>query len=59
MTTKEKLISEIDRLPEEILGEILKFIKSLKKRTVDAKGPRMFKLKGQFDDTDLRKKAYE
>ena len=37
MTTKEKLISEIDRLPEEILGEILKIIKSLKKAGYDPK----------------------
>ena len=59
MTTKEKLISEIDHLPEEILGEILKFIKSLKKKTFAGKCPRNFKLKGQFDDTDLRKRAYE
>ncbi len=59
MTTKEKLITEIDGLPEEILSKVLKFIESLKTKPVKKKKLPSFRLKGQFDDADLRKKAYE
>ena len=59
MTTREKLLTEIDRLPPDILGEVLKFIKSLKSNLSKAKRIPTAKLKGQFDNVDIRKRAYE
>ena len=59
MTTKERLLSEIDRLPPDILGEVLAFIKNLKSRLAEKRKIPTFRLKGQFDDVDLRKRAYE
>ncbi|MBF0410475.1 MAG: hypothetical protein HQM10_24230 [Candidatus Riflebacteria bacterium] len=59
MTTKERLFNEIDRLPPDILGEVLKYIKSIKARIASKKRIPTFKLKGQFDDIDIRKRAYE
>ncbi|MFZ2956456.1 MAG: hypothetical protein WA705_06170 [Candidatus Ozemobacteraceae bacterium] len=59
MTTKDRLLSEIDKLPPDILGEVLKFIKDLKGKVLGKKKVPSFKLKGQFDDIDIRKRAYE
>ena len=59
MTTKERLLSEIDKLPPDILGEVLKYIKDLKGKLTGKKKIPSFKLKGQFDDIDIRKRAYE
>ena len=35
MTIKEKLKREIDALPDELLGKVLKFMRSLEKGTVN------------------------
>ena len=59
MTTKERLLTEIDKLPPDILGEVLKFIKNLRGKLTCKKKIPSFKLKGQFDDMDIRKRAYE
>lgn len=59
MTTKEKLLTEIDKLPPDILGEVLIFIKTLKGKLPGKKKIPSFKLKGQFDDVDIRKRANE
>jgi len=59
MTTKERILIEIESLPQEILKDVLKYIKTLKKRPEQTKKMPSFRLKGQFDDTDLRKSAYE
>lgn len=59
MTTKDRLIIEINKLPAEFLEEVLAFIKRMKKETKKGKNIPTMKLKGQFDDVDIRKKAYE
>lgn len=59
MITKDKLKKEIDELPEELLDQIYQFINSIKQdRQVKGK-IRSFKLKGQFDDINIREKAYK
>ena len=59
MTTKERLLTEIDKLPPDILGEVLKFIKDLKGKLSRGKKIPSLRLRGQFDDVDVRKRAYE
>ena len=59
MTTKEKIKAEIDKLPENLLEEVYRFINSIK--ITKSKKPKLqsYKLKGQFDHLNIREKAYE
>ena len=59
MVTKEKLKKEIDELPQDLLKQVYQFIHSMKGKTVKKNRIRSFKLKGQFDDINIREKAYE
>ena len=60
MITKEKVKSEIDKMPDSLLEDIYTYIR----RSVDFKKKPIgkihtFKLKGQLDQIDIRAKAYE
>ena len=59
MTTKEKVKREIDQMPNDALEKVYKYISSLRKKTVHQKKVRTFNLKGQLDDVNIRKRAYE
>ena len=59
MVTKEKLKKEIDELPQDLLKQVYQFIYSVKWKTGKKSRVRSFKLKGQFDDINIREKAYE
>jgi inorganic pyrophosphatase len=59
MTTEQKIMKEIEGLPQQFLDEIADFIKSLKKKLIKKKKLPTFDLGGQCDKMDIRKKAYE
>jgi len=59
MTTKEKLLEEIDSLSSNMVEDVYQFIHSLKVKKKTTNQFRSFNLKGQFDTVDVREKAYE
>jgi hypothetical protein len=59
MTLKEKLKREIDRLPDKILIQLQRYLKNLNINEKVEKGIPKLHLKGQYDDLDLRRQAYE
>ncbi len=59
MTLKEKLKKEIDTLPANLVEEILQFVHSIKTGKKEKRKLHSFKLKGQFDNVNIRKMAYE
>jgi hypothetical protein len=59
MIAREKIKEEIDKIPDYLLMDILSFISQIKtKKRVDKK-LRTYKLKGKFDDLNIRTIAYE
>ncbi len=59
MVTKEKIKQAIDEIPEDLLDEVFEFLRTLKTKNKKKKKIRTFKLKGQFDNINVREKAYE
>ena len=59
MTTKEKLKEEIDSMPEELITEVDKFIRSIKNNMEKKQLLHTFKLSGRFDDLNIRAEVYE
>ena len=59
MNTKEKVKKEIDKMPEDLLEQVYTFINSIKSKKTRRKKLHTFKLKGMFDDVNIREKAYE
>ncbi len=59
MTTKEKIMKNIDELPDDLLKQVYQFINSIKAKNSKKKRVRTFKLKGQFDNVNIRHSAYE
>lgn len=59
MTTKEKIERDLDDLPSALLEQIYQFIKSVRSRNSNKKEVRSFKLGGQFDELNIRQRAYE
>mgnify|MGYP005662467149 CR=1 FL=1 len=59
MITKETLKAEIDKLPDNLLEEVYKFINSIRTLRSEKRKLHTFKLKGQFDDINIRESAYE
>lgn len=57
MVTKERVKREIDRMPNELLEKVYKFINGLKTEKPKKKF-HTYKLQGQFDDINVREKAY-
>ncbi len=59
MITKEEVKHEIDNVPEYLLEDILKYISNIQKKAKVKRKIHTYKLKGQFDNLDIRAKAYE
>jgi DNA replication initiation complex subunit (GINS family) len=59
MITKEKVKKEIDKMPNDVLEKVYRYINSLKTNTSKKKKIHTFNLKGQFDDLNIRERAYE
>ncbi len=59
MTTKEKIKKEIDKLPEDTIEKVYKYINSLKTKQGGKKKIHTFNLNGQFDNINIRERAYE
>lgn len=59
MTTKEKVKREIDKMPNELLEKVYKYINSLRTKTIIRKKIHTFSLKGQLDNVNIRERAYE
>ena len=59
MVTKERIKRKIDKLPDELLETVYNYINALTPRKKKKKKIHAYKLKGQFDDINIREKAYE
>ena len=59
MSTKERVKQEIDRMPEELVEEVLKFIENYLEKKKERRFVHTYKLKGSYDNINIRKKAYE
>jgi hypothetical protein len=59
MTAKERIKKRIDLLPDEVLDQVQKYLDSIKKKRRPKKMIRTLHLKGQYDNLDVRQKAYE
>jgi len=58
MVTKERIKREIDRMPNDLLEKVYKYINGLTPKETKKKFP-TYKLKGKFDNINAREKAYE
>ncbi len=59
MVTKERIKREIDRMPNDLLEKVYKYINGLKSPKTIKKKFHTYKLKGQFDNINVRERAYE
>jgi len=59
MTTKEKIIKRIDLLPDELLEEVQTYLDSIKPQQKKKRKIYTLHLKGQYDNINIRQKAYE
>lgn len=59
MTTKEKVKKEIDKMPNDLLEKVYKYINSLGVKEAPKKKIHTYNLKGQFDNVNIRERAYE
>jgi len=59
MITKEQVKQEIDKIPDSLLEDVLKFISNIKGKKTSKRKLHTYKLKGQFDNLNIRAKAYE
>ena len=59
MITKERIKREIDRMPNDLLEKVYKYINGLKSPKINKKKFHTYKLKGQFDNINARERAYE
>lgn len=59
MTTKEKVKREVDKMPNDLLEKVYEYINSLRTKKKPTKKIHTFNLKGQLDNLNIRKKAYE
>ncbi|MDP2303319.1 MAG: hypothetical protein Q8N03_12950 [Ignavibacteria bacterium] len=59
MITKEKVKRKIDRVPNNLLIKVDKYIDTIISEITEKKKIHTFKLKGQFDNIDVRESAYE
>lgn len=59
MITKEKVKEEIDGMSKDLVEKVYQYIHSIKSKSIEKKKIHTFKLKGAFDDLNIREKAYE
>jgi len=59
MTTKEIIKKEIDKIPDDLLEDVLKFLNTLKNKKSGERKLHTYKLKGNFDNLNIRDEAYD
>jgi hypothetical protein len=59
MTIKEKIKKDIDQLPNELIEQVQKYLNSIKPTPQKKKTIHTFHLKGEYDNINIRQKAYE
>ena len=59
MTTKERVKKEIDKMPNELIEKVYKYINGLKSKQIKGKKLHSYNLKGRFDDVNVRERAYD
>ena len=59
MTLKEKIKKRIDLLPDELLDQVQNYLDSVKTERRPKRKIRTLHLKGQYDNLNVRQKAYE
>lgn len=57
--TRDRIKREIDKMPDDLLEKVYKFISGLKSAKPDRKKIKTYKLEGQYDNINVREKAYE
>lgn len=59
MTTKERVKREIDKMPNDLIEKVYKYISSLEGKKAGKKKIHTFNLNGQLDNVNVRERAYE
>lgn len=59
MTTKEIVKRKIDKMPNDLIEKVYKYINSLEGKKAGKKKISTFNLKGQLDNVNVRERAYE
>ncbi len=59
MITKARIKRKIDKLPNEFLDKVYNYIDTITSTKKRVKKIHTYKLKGQFDDVNIREKAYD
>jgi len=59
MTTKEKLKKEIDQLNDDVIEEIYRIINTMKDKKKRKRRIHTHRLRGIYDNTNVRAEAYE
>ncbi len=59
MKMKEKIKKEIDQMPEDLLYEVEKYLKTINKLKMQKRTIRKLHLHGEYDNLNIRQKAYE
>ena len=59
MITKEIIKKELDKMQDDVMQEIYEFIHSIKTTKTRKRKLHTYKLKGKFDNVNVRESAYE
>ncbi len=59
MITKEKVKKEIDKMPDDLVQEVYEFISNIITTKIRKGKLHTYRLKGKFDNLDIRESAYE
>ena len=59
MTTKEMLKDEVEKLPDELLEEVHRYISRIKTKPPQKAWLHTYKLRGSYDKLNIRAIAYE
>jgi len=59
MTTKEKIKKTIDLLPNDLLDQVQIYLDSIKTQIKGKRKIHTLHLKGQYDNLNVRQRAYE
>lgn len=59
MIIKEEIKRELDNMPDDLLAKVYNYIHSLKSKKIRRKKLHTFNLKGELDNVNIRKRAYE
>ncbi len=59
MITKEKVKKEIDKMPDDVMQEVYEFINNIKTTKMRKRKLHTYRLKGKFDNLNIRESAYE